>query len=131
MAARVKLVIPPHRANLVCWGQVAQTWWGLVTWTEDVARPGRVGGPGALICSGWVAARDLQPLKRETYSKMPRIELPSDSQQWPTPAEVPGARWPDNGVHLGILAGAPYPLPDGYIAKGRALPNWPDAYESE
>lgn len=125
----VRLSIPPHRADLVCWGSVAESWWGLVIWTETVDRPGCVGGPGALICAGWVAARDLQPLRRASYSDIPRQELPGDVSQWPAPS-MPGVRWPENGVYLGILTGAPYALPDGFVAKGQALPNWPDAYES-
>jgi hypothetical protein len=130
MAAYVKLAIPPHRADLVCWGSVAQSWWGLVVWTESVDHPGRVGGPGALICAGWTAARDLQRLRRANYNGIPRVELPGDASLWPGPGGMPDVRWPDNGVYLGILTGAPYALPKGYVAKGRALPNWPDAYES-
>jgi hypothetical protein len=117
----VDLAISPHAGELDCWGRRPDEWWGLVTWCEDVIQPRQMGRRSAIMCSGWAAAHQLRRRQGEDYSTVPRVDLPDDETRWPKPANRgPRFWWPDNAHHVGVLTGAPYSLPDGYLSRGAA-----------
>lgn len=105
---RVRLRLPPqHGVHLLAWGcDAAGRWWALLTWQRHIARGFEA--PTELWCTAWAAARYVEPVEHEDYTRVPRIRLDDDSRWWPTP---PGPRL----GHFGVLEqDTPLDPPEGY-----------------
>lgn len=115
------MAVPPHSASLDTWGRVRGDRWGLITWYEYIERV-QVGGPKVLVCSGWVSARYLRARPSQNYLGIARLPLPDDRAAWPGVRERRPGEWPKEAIHIGVLRGEPYRLPDGCTPTGQRKP---------
>src|SRR4051812_25444041 len=70
---------------LLSWGRAgAGDWWACVAGVERVDVPDS-DYPQQVLVTAWIPAPAVAPIASENYSGIPRIELPTDTADWPAP----------------------------------------------